>query len=431
MKIIELRAENFKRLSAVRITPDGGLVQITGRNGAGKTSVLDAIAAALGGKDAVPGKPIRAGAERAEVRVDLGDLIVTRRFTGDDKSSLVVENREGLRYQSPQSVLDALLGRLSFDPLAFGRMPAKTQAATLRELVGLDTTTLDARRAEVFARRAEANKDLKRAQVQLDDLPQVGDDVPDAEVSLVDLAGEHKRASATIAENQRKRRGAEVQRKVVAEITAEIARREDQIRRLQVEIEEARGRLDENDKKLMAADEAIAALVDPDLDEIAHRMETAQRTNEAVRVKKARAAKEHEVMQRQGTAAMLTEQIEQIDAAKQRALAEARFPVTGLSLDGDVVTFNGVPLDQASGAEQLRVGLAIGAALNPKLRVILVRDGSLLDTDGLRLVAEWAEASGMQVIMERVADGSRVGIVIEDGEVAAQNDAPVEAEASL
>ena len=114
----------------------------------------------------------------------------------------------------------------------------------------------------------------------------------------------------------------------------------------------------------------------------------------------------------------LTKSIDDVDARKAALLAGVTFPVAGLSVDGDAVTFNGIPLEQASSAEQLRVGLAVAAALNPKLRIVLVRDGSLLDAASLAIVAEWADANKMQVWLERVADPKDgVGVVIEDGMV--------------
>ena len=120
MKIISLTAENVKRLRAVEITPDGNVVTITGRNAQGKTSVLDAIWLALGGGAASKGtiRPIRDGEEKASVRLDLGDLVVTRTWTGD-KTALTVTAADGAKYTSPQGILDALVGRLSFDPLEF------------------------------------------------------------------------------------------------------------------------------------------------------------------------------------------------------------------------------------------------------------------------------------------------------------------------
>lgn len=84
MKIISLQAENVKRLTAVTITPDGNLVQITGKNGQGKTSVLDAIWWALEGAANIQAEPIRKGAEEARIRLDLGEYVVTRTFTRKD-----------------------------------------------------------------------------------------------------------------------------------------------------------------------------------------------------------------------------------------------------------------------------------------------------------------------------------------------------------
>jgi hypothetical protein len=91
--------------------------------------------------------------------------------------------------------------------------------------------------------------------------------------------------------------------------------------------------------------------------------------------------------------------------------------VPGLALGESGPTFNGVPLSQASGAERLRVSVAIGLALNPRLRVLLVRDASLLDENSLRLVAEMAQDAGAQVWLERVGDGDPGAVIIADGQV--------------
>ncbi|KKK49922.1 hypothetical protein LCGC14_3130170, partial [marine sediment metagenome] len=136
MKIIKLQAENFKRLSVVEITPQGNLVQITGKNMSGKSSVLDSIWAALGGKEAVPGKAIRKGQKKAHVKLDLGEVIVTRSFTQKD-SYLTVEGAEGSRHKEPQQVLDDLLG-FSFDPLRFSRQSNVAQYEAIREIANID-----------------------------------------------------------------------------------------------------------------------------------------------------------------------------------------------------------------------------------------------------------------------------------------------------
>lgn len=407
MKLIELRAENFKRLKAVRIRPDGALVQITGRNAQGKSSVLDALWALLGGKDASPKKPIRDGADSATLSVDLGEIQVRRKFTSAG-STLIVETADGLRYQSPQAVLDALVGKLTFDPLAFSRMSDADQAQTLRQIAGYDPTEIDKERARLFDERTAVNRNAKKFQSQLDGIPQV--DAPDTEVSISALAKEHSSALAVKHANDQRRQ-------ILQGLVDEGKHARAEVTRLTKELASAKDRLKEIEVTYAAQKTEVAALQDPDVSIITSKMEQAEAVNTAVAKKRERAAKLVEFEQRKEESERLSAAIAELDAKKARALASAKFPVEGLSIEGNVVMFSGVPLSQSSSAEQIRVGLAIGAALNPKLRVVLVRDGSLLDANGLKFVAWWAEVNQMQVLMERVADGTATGIVIEDGEV--------------
>lgn len=172
MKILRLQADSFKRLKAVDITPTGNVVEITGRNAQGKTSVLDAIWAALGGATHIQSKPIRAGANKARIRLDLGELIVTRSIT-EKGSTLTVENAEGLPYKSPQRMLDDLVGALAFDPLAFTRMKPRDQFDQLRAIaqVDIDLDALDRQNQSDFERRTAINREHKQILAQLEGMP--------------------------------------------------------------------------------------------------------------------------------------------------------------------------------------------------------------------------------------------------------------------
>jgi len=197
LHIVSLEAENVKRLVAVRVEPDpsGGLVVVSGRNGQGKTSVLDSIWLALGGAPAgkASSRVVRDGEDSARVVVDLGDLVVTRKWQrsedGQERSSLVVESRDGARYRSPQALLDSLVGRLSFDPLAFAHKPAKDQRADLLSLVSLpfDLDTFDRERAEAFAERTELGRAVRAAEARLAAMPVPPPDLPDEEQSSADV----------------------------------------------------------------------------------------------------------------------------------------------------------------------------------------------------------------------------------------------------
>ena len=396
MKIISLTAENVKRLKAVEITPDGNVVTITGRNAQGKTSVLDAIWLALGGGPAAKGttRPIRDGENKASVTLDLGDFIVTRSWAGT-KSTLTVKSREGATFSGPQGVLDALVGRLSFDPLEFTRLSAREQTAALLDLVELDVD-LDALAAERQAAYDERTEVGRRGKA-LGDTPAIVPGVPDEEVSAGALVASIRTAEAQRSKRREEREALGLALAKVKELEADLA-------------------------NWRAAVESHQATVDAhgplaDVNALEAELASVEGTNRAVRAN----ANARDIAARKDALRAeyerLTGRIEAIDQAKSNALATATFPVDGLGFDDTGVTFQGVPFSQASSAEQIRVSLAMAMSLNPRLRVIRILDGSLLDADNLALIEQMAAEQDYQVWIERVSDPSETAVVIEDGEV--------------
>jgi len=409
MKIVRLEAENVKRLRAVEIAPDGSLVVIGGRNGAGKTSVLDAIEMALGGKRAAPPKPVREGEEIARVVCDLGELVVKRTFKPDGRSTLKVETHDGASYKSPQRMLDELVGELSFDPLAFARMQPRERVEMLRALVGVDLEQLDAERRQAYEDRTAVNREAKTLEGQLAGLPE-HPDAPEAEVSVAELAEELDAAQAATGKYNAAQQGVRIAERDADEAQAEVDR-------LRAELAVAEERLESARQQVMRAHaEANAMPAPPDTASIREQMRNAEAINAKVRDNTRRRELLVQLEAMRAESQRLTDAIAAVDERKREAVAAAELPVEGLGFDDAGVTLEGVPFEQASGAEQLRCSVAMGLALNPKLRVLLIRDGSLLDEDSLRLVAEMADEQGAQVWLERVGAGDG-GVLIEDGEV--------------
>ncbi len=420
MKILRLESENVKRLKVVQITPSGELVVVGGRNGQGKSSVLDSIEMALGGKRSVPSKPVRDGQTEAHIVCDLGDLIVRRSFTSDGKTTLSVESKDGAIYSSPQTMLDKLVGQLSFDPLEFSRLGADDQFDLLCKLVGLDLSDFEARRKEAFEERTAVNRGVKQLDGQLAGLKHHAD-APAAEVSITALSNDLK--AAQIAEKSASaaaQKAARMERDL-SRSDSEIATTRAEIERLQRELEkqEANAATLKQDlgKQRDAAEQLRIAV--PDIEAIHGKLASAEELNRKVRANLERSALAERIDRGRAKSADLTKQIDAIDAEKHQAITLAAFPVPGLSIADNRVTFGGVPFDQASSAEQLRASVAIGLAMNPKLKVLLIRDGSLLDEDGLKLVGELAAAAEAQVWIERVSKGAEVSVLIEDGSVVA------------
>lgn len=393
LTIVKLTASNVKRLRAVTIAPDGNLVVLSGRNGQGKTTVLDCIEYAIGGKDVICAEPVRRGEDSAEIVCDLGDLVVRRRFVAGGGTSVEVTDKNGLRFPSPQKVLDELYGRLSFDPLAFARQVPKQQMETLRGLLGLDFSESDRRQDALFDERTLVNRELKAAEARLKALPELPN-TPATLVSAADLVAEIQRAQARNAEVAKKR-----DRLTAIETRAKA---------LQAELEA----LGEEWKRISAEDLATI-----DTAPLTQRLGEVEQINNRVRQNAQRAEVAREVEAKSARSDELTKQIDAVKASKAERIAAAKMPVPGLGFGESGVTLNGLPLQQASAAEQLRVSVAIGIAMNPRLRVLLIRDASLLDHDSMRLVAEMARDAGAQLWLEVVHDAGIPSVVIEDGMV--------------
>lgn len=469
MRILSLSANNFMRLHAVEITPDGNVITLAGKNAAGKSSVLHGIFAALAGGKAVPGVPIHQGEDKATVRLDLGetggpvDLKIERRFWGDDKTDVIITQASGARVQKPQLMLDGLINRISFDPLnGFMRLKPEDQLEMLRKLVKLDVDidALAGQNQTDFETRTEVNREYRSLQARADAIVLPADcptEMRDRAALLEKLvkASEHNTDVAA-------------QRHLRSIATSYIASAHDKIEALRIELIEKKQTLERStERTLMDIDAQILALKERRGRVVAHAAsdaaklttdcESAERLiqDEADRYKAQIAAAppvpeliELETVRAEITSAddnnalvtrrkekegleayaalkkvesdRLTAAIAERDQQREDAMKNADFPIDGLAFGDNMVMFQGLPLQQASTAEQIRIAMAIATDLNPKLRIVCIREASFLDEEGLKIVAEMAAASDMQVWLEDNRSTDPAAIVIEDGMVKGQ-----------
>lgn len=424
-RIVRLEADNLKRVVAVSIAPDGNIIELTGQNAAGKSSVLDAIYFALAGTSDIPAAPIRRGEQSARIHLDLGALKVTRKFAakedGGYTTSLTVENEDGARYSSPQSILDALIGHLAFDPLEFTRMKPREQFEALRRFVpDFDFDASAKERQRVFDERTAVNRRAKDLRSQVAGIA-VPPDTPDEEIDVSALANDLQKVGEHNAELEQRKANRE-------NLRADIDRRLAQIKDIKARAGELRRQADALDAQAVEVQGTIAAdekrlsdagpLPEPkDASEIRARIDRANAINVRVRDKKRRDALIFDAEATEQESASLSAAIDRIDADKAAAIASAKMPVDGIGFADGYVTLNGLPFEQASSAEQLRASIAIAIAANPRLRVLIVRDGALLDDESMKIVAEMAERNEVQVWVETVSSDRPSALVIEDGRV--------------
>jgi bacterioferritin (cytochrome b1) len=391
------------------------------------------------------------------------ELLVTRKFArkeeGGFTSSVTVESADGAQFKSPQKLLDELLGELAFDPLEFTRLKPRDQFDSLRSFVpGVDFESVDALNLADYNRRTEVNRQAKEAEAAANMII-VPAGTPDEPVNIAELGTELDAANVLNADVERR---TENRKRAAEDVGTWRKRAEETIAKIAPELEEINQRLN---AALAGIDAQIAALTrqreallnqsDPDfqaaekklreeaagytkqaddlqkkIDEaealpavidtapIKAKLASAQATNNDVERKRQKATHAATAKKYSDESKQLTENMEARTAAKEKAIAAAQLPVPGLGFGAGVVLLNGVPFSQASSAEQLRTSCAIAMAKNPKLRVCFIRDGSLLDEDGLKLIGEMAEAHDFQVFLEKVDSSGKIGFVIENGQVA-------------
>ena len=422
MKIISLTAENVKRIKAITIKPKSEIVEVVGKNGMGKSSVLDSIWWALAGQKNIQTVPIRSGETRARIRLDLGELIVERKFTPSG-TTLTVEAENGARYPHPQSVLDGLIGSLSFDPLAFSRLKPKDQREQLRGLLtGLEALdTIDPAIRLAYDQRTDINRQVKSAQAAAESV--AVDDVRDPGETEADVMAALDQANVEMQASIREDTELTRLKDRVSDEESRLHGMQDRRAQLIKQLEDLDAQIiAQNVKRVAAANAAADAAkqarrTNPDIPAIKARLAAAQAYAKAATQKATREQLREKAEKLEGTSVDLTAKIIQLEADKRKIIEEAKMPIPHLGLSDDGVTYKKIPLDQCSSAEQLRVSVALAMAANPRLRVLRIQDGSLLDADSMTNIEEMAIAGDYQIWVERLQLSGKVGVIIEDGMV--------------
>jgi len=408
MKIIQLTSENIKRLKAVEITPSDNIVTLTGKNGSGKTSILDSILYAFAGKDAIPGRPIRDGEETARVEIDCGEFVITRTFN-EKGTYLTIVTKDGDIKRSPQTFLNNIVGKISFDPMDFINRKPKEQADILANLVNINIEEFDSKYQRLYQERTDTGRQSKPLAAKLSGMS-LHKDAPEREVNSKDLFDELD----AVREHNRK---IEEKANVAGNLETNIKTSRQTLERLEAEAQEIKKHIKQGEDQLAQFKKELEGSILKDEEEVRRKIDSLDTANRMYRENAAYSEVKKEADKYSELYETQTKQLEGIIKAKAEALKNATFPIEGLSIGDGVVEFNGIPLEQISAAEKIKVGLSVSMALNPKLKVLRITDGSLLDSDSMAVISELAKDNDYQVWIEKVDESGTVGIYIEEGEI--------------
>ena len=415
MKIETIAINGFKKLQQFAIDPAGKSVEIKGRNGEGKSSIIDAVWCTLTGKD-VPGVPVNRESVTAKIVVGLDDGHPARlSFSSKGNKSLVVEGPDGEPVKAPATFLENLIGKISFDPFEFVNQTPQKQRAFLQQLLGLDFADLDSDKAFLLEQKREIDRDavaIEREAETLLDAQNVD------RVDVSDLVAKQNERAEVIAKGREAAAAVERAESVVESAKASVASLEEQIAALNGRLESAKAHAATETSKVAPLRTSLELLRSqvagmPDNSEA---IRNAGETNRQAD----RWAKRLELVARsksiKGDLDAVKMKLEGIEGERQNRIMDAKFPVPGLTFSVDGVLFNGLPFDSGNQCQSdiLRVGVAIAVAQNPTARIVRIKDGSLLDSSAKSSLLAMLAENGFQAFIETVADCDLTAHVIEE-----------------
>lgn len=409
VKIAALEAENVKRIKAVALTPSPtGLTIVGGNNNQGKTSVLDALAWALGGEKFRPTAAVRDGAlAPPHLKVILSNGVVVERK--GKNSSLTVTDPTGQR--SGQQLLNAFMEPLALDLPRFMQASDKDKADTLLNIIGVGDalTGLDREIKALYDRRTvigQIGAQKRHAAEELTEYP----DAPSEPVSAIELIQQQQEILLHNADNQRKR----MKLAQLEEQEKQLGRR---VQELSQELEMVEHQLTAVQQDVQDATKTVAQLQDESTAELEQSIRNVEEINRQVSANLAKSKAQDEAERYAQEYTALTEQIKAKRTARMDLLNGADLPLTGLGVEDGSLTYNGKHWQDMSGSDQLRVATAIVRRLNPDCGFVLLDKLEQMDLATLAEFGSWLQAEGLQAIATRVSTGGECQIIIEDGRV--------------
>lgn len=410
VKISSFEIENVKRVKAVALEPTAnGLTVLGGKNGQGKTSVLDAIAWALGGNKFAPSEPYREGSTiPPHLKIELSNGIVVER-SGKNSSLKVIDTNGN---KGGQALLDEFISQFALDLPKFMNSNGKEKADILLQIIGVGDKLyeLETEEEKLYNQRHAIGQIADQKQKFANEMIEYKN-MPDEPVSAADLIKKQQDILARNGENQRKREQKE--------------RYEFELLQAQTAFETAKAKLAEAEQNAVTARKSAENLVDESTAELEKSIDEIDEINRKIRANldKAKADEDAKIYAEQY--ADLTNKIENLRKEKYALLNNAELPLPGLSVQDKELTYNGYKWDNMSGSEQMKVATAIIRKLNPNCGFVLLDKLEQMDVDTLSDFNNWIEKEGLQAIATRVSNSNECSIIIEDGYVKKTDEQPI------
>ncbi|MFH2141387.1 MAG: AAA family ATPase [Bacteroidota bacterium] len=444
MKIRKVEIKDIKKIEFAEISPTENVIYITGKNGQGKSSLLDALFSVFGGKNSLPEMPLNqnTGAKNGHVTVELDNGLRLIRKVSAAGTTLTIESETGEKITSPQKYVEEKLKYFSFNPAEFYETTdPKKRAGMIKEILNtqygndfsvlgnlyqksgyqdgniieyIDSLTND-KNGILYLSRRKAGELIKMA-------PE------NKNIELGDFDIESKKEELQELESQLQKNDENSQKiiRIISNIKNTESSYKISYESIPQPVKDTRiqeylnfGQIIEN--ALEALGEAGGNIqakrtdIEEQIREIRESIsEYLQNKSEIERYQE----KLNQYREAINEYDKLDNLIKELRIKRENLIGQAKLPLEGMEMDGYNITVKGIPFEQLSQSEKIIASVNVAMALNPELKVMRVLNGNLLDSETFEYLKKIITDNDYQLWIEYIQDeNTGIGYFIENGKI--------------
>lgn len=426
MQITKIKIKNVLGIEAMEFEP-GKITSITGPNGSGKTSFLEALKGAVKGGHCA--ELIRNGSDEAQIVLEMDDGAILEKIINRKEATVKFVDGEGKKIKKAPSYLKEIIDPIGLNPVKILTAEPKELTKILLDCIPLtmpkeeiQTITkmklnenesrhplqvIEEFREMIFNDRAETNKEIKTKTTMKNEMQKTIPFKQD-EKNWEQLLSESRSTLADLEEDKRKQR-MEADDLLSKNLAHHKTQAQEKIDAINADLSK---RIEAENKNYIETVEIIDNITTPPI-EAAKKVVTENEVNfkNQAKIKGAEnfiETKKQEIEDLQKDADQASDQLTKLDNLKNKLLVN--LPVKGMTVEDGQIKIDGVPFDSLNTASRIRFALMVAGLRKSELPLVCVDGLEVLDSETYELFKDEVSKTDMQLFMTVVSDEEKLTV---------------------
>jgi hypothetical protein len=402
MRVINLKCSNRGAIEALEMPLNGKSVVVSGKTGTGKTTAISLLWDLI-----VKNPKIKKGKNKEEIEAYLEDekgyRLICKRVNTENNSKITIIDEQGEKVSADYA--KTLLSEISSNPLSLFEKTGKERFDFLLKCSTVDISEYQRLKQDRII-IAEERLSQKRL---VDTLEKRKGSAPLEKIEEVDVSIIQKELQGAYSHNQQIEK---------SKITKSL--KEERNSQIQTEIERLQKELEENLIFIARADEWLEDNQEINTNELEEKLSNASTINEKASQYKDWQEREKEYTKENKIWCNLDDSVKSIDKEIKKLIDSMEFSIHGLSVEDEVIYYNGVDYDSLGTSDQILISASLTAQsiINSKKQIHAIRidRGESMDKDTQQKVIDVCSEIGVQVFISVVDrsnndDGFQIDII--------------------